>query len=649
MTRAAAAIALSTAALLLSLAPCAEGYILPGTWVEGHIQADTTWTLAGSPYVVYGDLFVDKNVNLTIEQGVAVKFKKGTALYVDGGLMAQGVLGSGITFISYESKPTLSDWRGLQVNSTGSAYLAHVTFSHAENGLMVCGGELRAEHCTFTMNFYQAIYCGAESNVEVRDSTISSSEHDGVLCDNRSYARIEGCSIRGHRYGLILYGEGNVTACTIEMNGVGLLCWNTTSYIADNRIMDCLDGLYVFSSSPLVCGNTISGCEGNGTRFYNSSAAFVSNDLFSNGAGIDIPYCSREVIKRMKGNYVNGIALEDLYFYANNNTRVSGLSIDSGWSAHYIGNITSQGGLTFYDCTNLVLSNVTVRHNWWGLYFVNSAVRVENSTIAGVVEGAMRLDEGSQVKTVNLSYEGAVVIADQASTLEEMDYLQVHVRNETLVPIEGAKVSIYEEGVHIFELETDSDGNTPWALVMSSFVSETGRMEPYITANVSFGSMAFNDNPRTLRVTKRTRLVFTDLGDIWHPEVLDASVLNGGTKIGCMDPITIYFSEPMDRESVEAAFTISPPLPYHLVWEGWNLTFVPDAPMNYSTRYTITIDTGAADLRGNALPNPYALSFTIEESPEVRRTEELIMYGVVGFAAVLGVVALLILLRKRQS
>jgi len=70
------------------------------TDVGGIIDTDTTWTLAGSPYIVTSNVLVNSGVTLTIEPCVVVKFNSGRALQIDGELIAQGTPTNPITFTS---------------------------------------------------------------------------------------------------------------------------------------------------------------------------------------------------------------------------------------------------------------------------------------------------------------------------------------------------------------------------------------------------------------------------------------------------------------------------------------------------------------------------------------------------------------------
>ena len=76
----------------------APTFAASGSEVSGIISQNTTWTLAGSPYVVTGSIIVNSGVSLTIEAGVEVRFDSGKGIQVDGALIAKGTPTQPITF-----------------------------------------------------------------------------------------------------------------------------------------------------------------------------------------------------------------------------------------------------------------------------------------------------------------------------------------------------------------------------------------------------------------------------------------------------------------------------------------------------------------------------------------------------------------------
>jgi hypothetical protein len=83
-----------------------------------------------------------------------------------------------------------------------------------------------------------------------------------------------------------------------------------------------------------------------------------------------------------------------------------------------------------------------------------------------------------------------------------------------------------------------------------------------------------------------------------------------GSEIPLAGPITLYFSQPMDRPSVESALSGQPPLSGSYSWvDGSTVTFTPDQPFPPETSLTITIAATARSVQDQAIPEPVNLSF----------------------------------------
>jgi hypothetical protein len=70
---------------------------VPGQTIDG----ETTWTAAGSPYLVTGNITIADTGTLTIEPGVVVKFNSGRLVQVDGLLDVQATADQRVVFTSY--------------------------------------------------------------------------------------------------------------------------------------------------------------------------------------------------------------------------------------------------------------------------------------------------------------------------------------------------------------------------------------------------------------------------------------------------------------------------------------------------------------------------------------------------------------------
>lgn len=110
--------------LIIIFIPILSWLVLPSlslgeTRVGGPIFANTTWALAGSPYIVVMNTGVEKGVTLTIEPGVTVKFDGQFFLEVSGTLIARGTSVKPITFTS--NKPEKSLVIGRELTSSKAA------------------------------------------------------------------------------------------------------------------------------------------------------------------------------------------------------------------------------------------------------------------------------------------------------------------------------------------------------------------------------------------------------------------------------------------------------------------------------------------------------------------------------------------------
>lgn len=108
------------------------------------------WTLASSPYIVSGDIWVPRGSTLLIEPGVVIKFRGRHSFVVEGNLIAVGRPRNPIIFTSINDRdffgmladqaaePEAGDWHGIWVRRNGAqSKLANVVIRFGRNSLSI--------------------------------------------------------------------------------------------------------------------------------------------------------------------------------------------------------------------------------------------------------------------------------------------------------------------------------------------------------------------------------------------------------------------------------------------------------------------------------------------------------------------------------
>jgi parallel beta-helix repeat protein len=156
--------------------------IFAQTNVSGSISSNTTWDVAGSPYIVTGNITVNNGVTLTVNSNVTVKFSSNTSMTVLGTLTAQSAI-----FTSNAGSPAAGDWRYIQVGSSsisGSVSLTDCdvqyggtsSFPYAYGMLYAYRGDLNINNCDISFSRNYGILVWTPGTVSLTDSRIFSSD-----------------------------------------------------------------------------------------------------------------------------------------------------------------------------------------------------------------------------------------------------------------------------------------------------------------------------------------------------------------------------------------------------------------------------------------------------------------------------------------
>ena len=110
------------------------------TDVGGVIDADTTWDLAGSPYIVTGNTLVDSGVRLTIEPSVQIRFNGNYVLTIQGNIRALGTQGNEILFTSNLTPQQKGDWDFIELTNNTGSELNGIIVEYSKSGIHITNG-----------------------------------------------------------------------------------------------------------------------------------------------------------------------------------------------------------------------------------------------------------------------------------------------------------------------------------------------------------------------------------------------------------------------------------------------------------------------------------------------------------------------------
>ncbi len=233
------------------------------TTVPGGDINSGTWTSAGSPYEITGNITLPSGNTLTIEPDVDVVFQNDYSFTIEGNLLAVGTEVDSIWF--YPSDTTIG-WQGLRFidqNSNGqdSSKLIYckIKYGNADgSGEDVKGG---------------GIYCNNSSELLINNSEVSHNLADiggGIYCDASSHPLIVATIIELNHanYGGGIYGNNS----NFQLN---------SSFVKNNQAIVNGGGIYFSGGTPTLTSDTIS-----------NNVADEGGGLYPNGSNITIYYSS---------------------------------------------------------------------------------------------------------------------------------------------------------------------------------------------------------------------------------------------------------------------------------------------------------------------------------------------------------------------
>jgi MYXO-CTERM domain-containing protein len=264
------------------------------TTISGGDVSNQTWTPAGSPYLIQGDILVPAGAFLTIQAGTVVEIATGDAqatgldssrveIHVAGTLTVNGTADNGVSFGSASSSST---WYGIVVESGAtSVSITHATIKNAHVG----------------------VSCSAPGSVlAVNDSTFDTDD-TGISLTNGATPAISGFRAQNCGTGLVTSGTAGVTLDSALVTGsnVGLeLDGSAVTTVKRSTISNNAAGVASASASvtiidSLVTFNSTYGVSASGgfvkvtySDVYGNATNYVSTGSGSTGSSIGTFLCN---------------------------------------------------------------------------------------------------------------------------------------------------------------------------------------------------------------------------------------------------------------------------------------------------------------------------------------------------------------------
>ncbi|MEO5893136.1 MAG: PKD domain-containing protein [Ferruginibacter sp.] len=387
--------------------------IVPGGTISG------TWTAAGSPYVVQGNLLISNGAVLNIGPGVTVNFQGNYKLLVSGRIAAVGTVTDSIRFTAAN---TTAGWQGIRFENTPSTNdSSRISYCSVKYGNIASNSngagiyvnnfsKLSIDHngiynCTASTGFGGGIYI-QESNAVITNNNISYNHSlAGGIYILRGSPVIKN-NIISHNDNIIPVSFPDPGQDPDSFGG-GLSVYQSTATVTDNTITNNNSksyggGMVVLGGSPLVNNNIITNnqsMQDGGGVFCTGSLTLGNNMIADNSSGVSgggIYYTevngnpvltSNKVLRNTAVSSGGGLVFNINVFSPTVTGAVSNNLIANNSLSAAVQNYDGGGGIMIMNCdSNIVMSgNVIVNNNasnGGGVLCYNARPKLSNNTIA---------------------------------------------------------------------------------------------------------------------------------------------------------------------------------------------------------------------------------------------------------------------------
>jgi flagellar hook assembly protein FlgD len=432
--------------LIISLAVYGIAF---GTDVTGTIAVNTTWNLAGSPYIVIGDITVNNGVTLTVDPNVIVKFNSGRRMTVLGTLNANTA-----TFTSNQGVPAPNDWLYIQIGNAsfaGATTLTSCFLRYAQSFYIYSGtatlsstiieyfyyygiynsGTLNMTGGSINLTGYytsygQGIYAASGSTAGLNGTTIIHCKN-GILTETNSTVNLTSCIVTTNVWPVYYSGSGVLTisgVCDFTGNTVNAIYVNHSTHTGTWTLPTAAVPYYMYNGYTVANGSTMIIGSQNILKFRYGTTFDIRGTLTADATVGQNIFFTSERDDNWGGDTNNdgtstapasGNWYGIRFFDESNNA-----SVLRRCKIRYAG-YTSIGGISLYDA-NPTIDLCELQQNYFGALFQNtSSPTFTNNTVGS-----------SQLTPIAMSFEANPIFTNNVLSFMDNQYDAIGLLGGTL-------------------------------------------------------------------------------------------------------------------------------------------------------------------------------------------------------------------------